>query len=85
MKNNNQFKKRKQPELPEDQTACKSDNQGVKEPPFIQTGRKGGDRKPGWKGQVPRQGLADWEVPHWRADKPGGITGEQDRLCNPRF
>ena len=29
--------------------------------------------------------LADWEVPHLHADKPGGTTREQDRLCNPGF
>ena len=29
--------------------------------------------------------LADWAVPHSHADKPGGTTREQDRLCNPGF
>lgn len=36
---NNQFRKNKQPELPENQTACNSDNEGVKET-FIQTSRR---------------------------------------------
>ena len=36
-KDNNQYKNKKQPELPENQTAWKSDNQGVKEETFIQT------------------------------------------------
>ena len=31
----------------ENQTVWKSDNQGVKEETFIQTGRRGGDRQPG--------------------------------------
>ena len=33
--------------MPESQTVWKSDNQGVKEETFIQTGRRGGDRQPG--------------------------------------
>ena len=43
-KDNNQFKNNKQPELPENQTARNSDNQGVKET-FTQTNRRAGDRK----------------------------------------
>ena len=35
-----QFKNNKQPEVPENQTAWNSNNQGVKET-FIQTGRRG--------------------------------------------
>ena len=27
--------------------------------------------------------VADWTVPHSRADKPGGTTGVQDRQCKP--
>ena len=42
-----QFKNKKQPELTENQTAWKSDNQGDKEETFIQTGRRGGDAQPG--------------------------------------
>ena len=34
---------------------------------------------PGWASRW----LVDWVVPHSHADKPGGTTGEQDRLCNP--
>ena len=32
-----------------------------------------------------KQQLVDWVVPHSCADKPGGTTGEQDRLYNPGF
>ena len=38
------LKTKKQPELPENQTVWKSDNQGVKEETFIHTGRRGGNR-----------------------------------------
>ena len=52
-KDNNKFKNKKQPELPEHQTAWNSDNQGGKET-FIQTSRKCGDGQPGgedvWQG-----------------------------------
>ena len=44
-----QFKNKKQPELTENRTVWKSDNQGDKEETFIQTGRRGGD------GQLGRQ------------------------------
>ena len=43
-KDNNIFKNKKQPELPENQTVWKSNNQGVKEETFIQTDRRGRDR-----------------------------------------
>ena len=46
-KDNNKFKNKKQPELTENQTVWKSDNQGVKEETFIQSGRRGGNRQPG--------------------------------------
>ena len=38
-----QLKNKNQPELTENQTVWKSDNQGDKEEIFIQTGRRGGD------------------------------------------
>ena len=38
-----QFKNKKQPELTENQTVWKSNNQGDKEETFIQTGRRGRD------------------------------------------
>ena len=41
------MKNKKQPELTENQTVWKSDNQGVKEDTFIQTGRRGGDEQLG--------------------------------------
>ena len=57
-KDNNQYKNKKQPELPENQTAWKSDNQGVKEETFIQTGRKGRGGQLRWIGSVARWYLA---------------------------
>ena len=42
-KDSNKFKNKKQPELPENRTVWKSDNQGVKEETFIHTGRRDGD------------------------------------------
>ena len=36
------------------------DNQGVKKEIYIQTGRRGGDGKLGWRGYVARQQLAGW-------------------------
>ena len=29
--------------------------------------------------------LKEQAVPHLRVDKPGGTTGEQDRMLNPEF
>ena len=93
-KDNNQFKNKKQPELPENQNRSKSDNHGVKEKTFIQTGRRGrdgqlGQRRPkarwNWRTRWAKQWLADWAVPHSCADKPEGTTGEQDRPHNPEF
>ena len=53
-KDNNKFKNKKQPELTENRIVWKSDNEGVKEETFIQTGRRGGDGQPGgedlWQG-----------------------------------
>ena len=60
-----QFKNKKQPELTENQTARKSDNQGDKEETLIQTSRRGGDGQPGWKELMERQWLADptkWKI-----------------------
>ena len=51
----------------------------VKEETFIQTGWRGRDGQSRWRGLVAKQRLAEREVPHLRADKPGGTTGEQDR------
>ena len=57
-------------------TVWKSDNQGVKEETFIQTGRRGRDELPGRA----RQWLEDQVVPHLCADKPGGTSGEHPRV-----
>ena len=58
-KGQQQIKKTKQnkktPELPENQTVWKSNNQGVKEETFIHTGRRGGDGKPGQMGVARQQ------------------------------
>ena len=46
-KDSNKFKNKKQPELAENQTVWKTDNQGIKEETFILTTRRGGDRQLG--------------------------------------
>ena len=46
-KEGQQFKNKKQPELTENRTVSKSDNQGVKEDTFIQTDRRDGDTQLG--------------------------------------
>ena len=84
-KDNNKIKNKKQPEQSETRTVWKSDNQVVKEETFIQTCRRGSDRKPGCKGSAAQWRLADQAVPHLRADNPGGTTGEQDGPHNPGF
>ena len=75
---------KQQPELPENQTVWKSDNQAVKET-FIQTGRWSRDRKLGQRGCVARWQLAYGLVSHSRADKLEGTTGELDRPRKPGF
>ena len=65
-KDNNKFKNKKQPELTENQTIWKSDNQGVKEETFIQTSRRGGDGQPG--GEDTRQGSSWWT--RWQTMQP---------------
>ena len=57
-KMDNKFKNKKQPELPENQTVWKSNNQGVKEETFIQTSRRSGDGQPG--------GEDSWQGSSWR-------------------
>ena len=44
--------------MPENQTVWKSNNQGIKEETFIQTGRKGRDGQPGQRGYAARLGQA---------------------------
>ena len=98
MKHNNQFKNRKQPELPENQTVWKSDNQGVKKETFIQTGRRGGVGQRGATGVERTRGkavpggpeqarlrLVEQVVPHLHVCKLRGTTGERDRRSNPGF
>ena len=49
-KEGQQFKNKKQPELTENRTVWKSDNQGDKEETFIQIGRRGGNGQWGQRG-----------------------------------
>ena len=64
-------------ELPENQTAWKSNNQGVKET-FIQTGRRGGARQWGredtWKGGEPCRRGSGWQT---RLSDICGISQEE--------
>ena len=67
-----QFKNKKQPELTENQTVWKSDNQGHKEETFIQTGRRGRDWQLGQRGLAVRWRLVDparWRIVEW--GRPG--------------
>ena len=50
-----------QDKMPENQAVWQSDNQGVKEETFIQTGRRGGDGQPGQRGHMARYQLEDWK------------------------
>ena len=58
------LKTKKHPELPENRTVWKSNNQGVKET-FIQTGRRGGEGKPGWRGLTARQRTGEGQGGSW--------------------
>ena len=73
MKDNNKFKNKKQPELTENQTVWKSDNQGVKEETFIQTGRRGGDGQPGREDS--------WQGSGWRTGRGNGLQTGQSYIC----
>ena len=87
------IKTKKQPELLENRTVWKSNNQGVKEKTLIQTSRRGRDRQLGWTGLTARwqledrggQRLAKQAVPYLCADKLGGTTRERDRPHNLGF
>ena len=58
---NNKSEVNKQPEVPENQTARNSDNQGIKETvnQTSQTGKTGGPRGPEARQQTMRAGLAE--------------------------
>ena len=80
--------------MPENRSVWNSNDQGVKEETFIQNGWRGGDGQLGWRGRgkegagglgQARRRLAERVVLHLCADKPGGTTGERDRLRNPGF
>ena len=64
-KGQQQFKNKKQPELTENRTAWKSNNQGDKEETFIQTGRRGRVGQPGQRGLAAGRWLVDpgrWRI-----------------------
>ena len=61
-----------QPELTENRTPQKSDNQGDKEDTFVQTGRRGGD---GHLGQPGQTGLAAT----WPDPETDGLWNKQGR------
>ena len=70
-KDNTNFKTKNTPELPENQTIWKFDNQGIKEETFIQTGRRARDGQLGQRGCAARRQtrqvrwqLEDWVAPH---------------------
>ena len=67
---NNKFKNKNQPELTENRPVRKSDNQGDKEEIVIQTGRRGGDRRPGGEDSWQGSGQRTW-VGKVGADKSG--------------
>ena len=73
-KKDNKFKNKKQPELPEKSTVWKSDNQGIKEETFIQTGRRVRDEQLGWRGHTAKW----WLVDHVGKEKAG-------RMGSPTF
>ena len=64
-KGQQQFKNKKQPELPENQTVWKSDNQEDKEETVIQTSRQGRHRQPGGKDSL--------QVRGWQTEQGGGL------------
>ena len=66
---------KKKPELTENQTVWKSENQGVKEETFIQTGRRGGDGQPGWEGLTKAVARGQGEVVAGRVGGPTFACG----------
>ena len=66
-----QFKNKKQPELTENRTAWKSDNQGDKEETFIQTSRRGGDQQPGGEDSRQHGGWRTHPVRWWIVERRG--------------
>ena len=63
-----QFKNKNQPELTENRTVWKSDNQGHKEETFIQTSRRGGHGQPGGEDSRPGGG--------WRTQRGGRLWSQ---------
>ena len=81
-KEEKQFKNKKQPELTENRTAWKSNNQGDKEETLTQTSRRDRDRRPGGEDSRqaeaggPSQAVAAAAGGPSFTDKLGGTTGE---------
>ena len=90
-KDNNKLKNKKQPKLTENKLYGSLTTKELKKKHSI--GRRGGDGQPcgedlpaqWWLADLARQWISDWAVPHSRADKLGGKTGERDRPSNPEF
>ena len=92
---NNNLKTKKQPELTENRTVWKSNNQGDKEETFIQTSRRGRDGQLGRRGHTARRRLAEparWQIVErgagWAKLQLAGKAatgGPGDRPPNPEF
>ena len=70
--------------MPGNRSIWKSDNQGVKEEPFIQTGRRGRNGQQGeedsWEDSGWRQQLANQVVPHcMQLNREEQLGSERDR------
>ena len=65
--------------MPENQTVWKSNNQGVKEETFIQTGRRGRDGQLGWRDSQD----SGWRT--WASEVVAGTSGKlmADRAGSP--
>ena len=76
-KDNNKCKNKKQPELTENRTVWKSDNQGIKEKAFIQTRRSGRDGQQGrndsWQGSSWWRGQSHILMHINREEQLGGL------------
>ena len=72
-KEGQQFKNKKQPELTENRTEWKSDNQGDREKTLIQTGRRGRDGQPG--------GEDSWQGSGWWTQQGGGLWSRRGKAA----
>ena len=77
------LKTEKDPELPENRTVRKSDNQGFKEETFIQLGRRSGEGKLGQRGCVQGSGWqTKWSHICMHVNQEEQLGSETD--CKPR-